>query len=474
MKKVLLTGIMSALMLSAGVCEPQCEAAVTDIVTPVVLNVDINKINFPDPVFRAYVSELDNNENGSLSLEERDYVERIFVDEKGIEDLSGIEYFTKIETLSCGKNKLRKLDVSKNTNLKHIYCYENQITSLDLSNNQSLTHLYCNDNRLSDLNLSYNSELAYLEVQNNQITSLKLPNSMLWIYCNDNKLEKLDVSNCEKLEYLHCENNELSCLNLGENESLYEVYCYNNKLKKLDVSKCTSLRHLYCFDNEISQIDINDDINTLLCHNNKLTYFDISKLDWNRRLYTLTLHENNLTSLDLQGFNFVDISWYSQSYNIFTINSKFDLSTLPGNFDVNKASDWSNATVKGNILTVNDINKPVTYKYSVNDYWQSLGEFTLNVESNIDITKQPTDVSAEIGKKFSTTVKATGNDLTYKWYYKDVDKTKFLYTKTFTGDTYETTMSEARDGRQIYCVITDKNGNSVQSDTVTLTSIVGN
>ena len=97
---------------------------------------------------------------------------------------------------------------------------------------------------------------------------------------------------------------------------------------------------------------------------------------------------------------------------------------------------------------------------------------TVTLKSKVAITQQPTDVSAEYGQKFSAVVEATGKDLTYQWYYKDAGKTTFLYTKTFTGNTYETTMSEARDGRQLYCIITDKYGNRVQTDTVTLKSKV--
>ena len=72
------------------------------------------------------------------------------------------------------------------------------------------------------------------------------------------------------------------------------------------------------------------------------------------------------------------------------------------------------------------------------------------------------------GATATVTVKATGEGLTYKWYYKNKGATKFTYTSTFSGDTYTMEMTDARAGRQIYCVITDKYGNSTQSQTVTL------
>lgn len=89
----------------------------------------------------------------------------------------------------------------------------------------------------------------------------------------------------------------------------------------------------------------------------------------------------------------------------------------------------------------------------------------------VDIVKQPTDVSVEFGKGFSTTVTATGDGITYQWYLKNKNGTEFTKSSITTAD-YTTVMNEERNGRQVYCIITDKYGNSVQTDTVTLFSKV--
>ena len=72
------------------------------------------------------------------------------------------------------------------------------------------------------------------------------------------------------------------------------------------------------------------------------------------------------------------------------------------------------------------------------------------------------------GVKAVVTLTATGDGLTYEWYYKNGDVAKFRKTTSFTGNTYSVKMNEERADRQVYCVITDKYGNSVKSDTVTL------
>lgn len=53
-------------------------------------------------------------------------------------------------------------------------------------------------------------------------------------------------------------------------------------------------------------------------------------------------------------------------------------------------------------------------------------------------------------------------------YYKDVGVSKISLTTTFTGNSYSTVMNSYRNGRQVYCVVTDQYGNSVTTDTVTL------
>ena len=85
-----------------------------------------------------------------------------------------------------------------------------------------------------------------------------------------------------------------------------------------------------------------------------------------------------------------------------------------------------------------------------------------------EIVTQPTDAVAQEGDAATVTFEAKGDGLTYEWYYKSVGMTKFMKTTAFTGNTYSVAMNESRDGRQLYCVVTDKYGNSVTTDTVTL------
>lgn len=91
----------------------------------------------------------------------------------------------------------------------------------------------------------------------------------------------------------------------------------------------------------------------------------------------------------------------------------------------------------------------------------------------ITIVKQPQNVEESKGSNAVLNVEAEGEGLTYEWYYKNPGNKKFyLSAEQFVsadGTQYCIPMAEWRDGQQVYCVITDVNGDSVQTDTVTLT-----
>ena len=81
------------------------------------------------------------------------------------------------------------------------------------------------------------------------------------------------------------------------------------------------------------------------------------------------------------------------------------------------------------------------------------------MKSGLAITKQPTSVTVANGEKAATTVTATGEGLTYTWYYTSNKAGAEFFVSSVTGATYSTTMDATRDGRKVYCVITDKYGN---------------
>jgi len=106
------------------------------------------------------------------------------------------------------------------------------------------------------------------------------------------------------------------------------------------------------------------------------------------------------------------------------------------------------------------------------DYGQKVTTKTVTIRKAIApiITQEPTDAKALNGRIVATTVKASGESyLTYQWYIRSPNGAKF-YKSSVTGPTYSARMSDAVNGRQAYCVITDRDGNVSKTRTVTLST----
>ena len=307
--------------------------------------VTIDNTNFPDANFRTVVKKFDTNQDSSLSDTEIAAVKKINCSNKGITNLKGIEYFTSLNILWCTDNQLTALDVSENTALTKLNCCFNKLTSLDVSKNTALTILECHVNRLTSLDVSKNTALTELN-------------------CSINKLTALDVSKNTALTELYCNDNQLTSLDVSKNTALISLSCVCNQLTSLDVSKNTALTELNCSINKLTSLDVskNTALTGLKCRNNQLTVLDVSK---NTALTDLECRNNQLTSLDLSNTNIMnDPNCGNNIYQIVVDNDPtFELSILPGNFVVAKASDWSGGTVSGNMLTVDSGKDTVTYKY---------------------------------------------------------------------------------------------------------------
>ena len=346
-------------------------------------DVEINNTNFPDDVFRQYVSEkCDTDGNGVLSQGEIEAVEKIDVHYKGISDMTGIEYFTALKELSCSINKLTNLNISKNTALTTLYCDYNQLTKLDVNKNNALTWLNCDNNQLTSLDVSQNTALTGLFCSYNQITSLDVGNNaaLIQLDCGNNRLRNLDINNNTTLEYLDCNHNQLTKLDVSKNIVLKTLSCRENQLVNLDVSKNINLENLYCYKNQLTSLDVskNTALIILFCPNNQLISLDISN---NSALNQLYCDNNNLTSLDLSTntkLGLVDSA--DNTYFIGEVTT-YDLANLPAGFDISKASDWQGATCVNGILT-NITSDKITYTYDCGNGISSI--FTLAVDEYSD------------------------------------------------------------------------------------------
>ena len=286
------------------------------------LGIELDGKNFPDAVFRAYISEkCDEDHDGFLSDRERNNVGFIQCDSMGISDLTGIEYFPKLYYLSCYGNALTSLDVSQNTALTELHCSGNRLTDLDVSKNIALDQLFCSYNKLTGLDVSKNTVLSALSCTENNISKLDISNNkaLVALYCDDNNLIKLDVRNNVFLQLIYCAGNQLSSLDVSKNTLLNSLWCRKNTLKSLDVQKNTALKRLNCDENQLTSLDVskNTALSYLSCDENKLTNLDLSK---NTALTELHCSFNKLTSLDLSK-NAALVTVWCRMNNLASLNA---------------------------------------------------------------------------------------------------------------------------------------------------------
>ncbi|MBR3556155.1 MAG: immunoglobulin domain-containing protein [Oscillospiraceae bacterium] len=93
---------------------------------------------------------------------------------------------------------------------------------------------------------------------------------------------------------------------------------------------------------------------------------------------------------------------------------------------------------------------------------------TMTIGTPLTITTQPKNYVGASGSTASFSVVASGDELTYQWWLKNPGGSSFSKSSVKIAN-YSATLTESNSGRQLYCVVTDKYGSSVTTDTVTMT-----
>ena len=425
-------------------------------------DVAIDETNFPDANFRQYVKDnFDTDKSDTLSAEEIAAVKDISPAHRDISSLTGVEHFTNLERLNVQDNEeLTTLELSKNTELKTLLCSNTKLTTLDTSLNTKLVFLECNDvSTLTSLNVRRNTELKQLS-------------------CRDNALTALDLTNNTALEKLDCGGNEFTTLDLSKNTSLKYFGFFNGKLSSLDLTNNTNLEELYFCGNNFSTIDVSKNTKLKFLHlfGNQLITLDTSK---NSNLQRLWVYTNPLTSMYLgdDSGSTMEVKFDNRPYpiTVSTATRTFDLSTLPAGFDLSKASNWTNGTVSGSILTVDANATTVTYTYDCGERQATYGtsaearKLVMPCTLKINWKNAPDALTGTVkingAPKFDETLTANVTDtnntgtLTYQWYR--AGKTDPIGT----GETYTPVLADI--DKEITCRV------SSSTETGTIEATVG-
>ncbi|WP_271423665.1 T9SS type A sorting domain-containing protein [Aequorivita sinensis] len=157
--------------------------------------------NIPDPNFKQALIDLgidsDGMINGQVLTSDIENVILLNVNNKNINDFTGIEGFDALENLDVSFNFMPSLDLSGNSNLKNlVFDRSFNLSTIDITSNLNLETIKSNYSLLTELNLSNNINLLELDLGESAPSTT-------------NGIENLDLSHNTMLHKLHLENLEL-------------------------------------------------------------------------------------------------------------------------------------------------------------------------------------------------------------------------------------------------------------------------
>jgi Leucine-rich repeat (LRR) protein len=284
------------------------------------------------------------------------------VSSKAIADLTGIEAFLGLTSLTVTNNAITTLDLTSNSNLQNLNASLNELTTIDITGVTQLTTINVSDNDLTNLDLSAFPNLVEVYVDSNNLTDLNLQNGangsitnldvqlnddLICVLVDDENIVNTTTVNADaqtrfssvSCEYttipdtnfeaaLHAQGyddilgdgqvptsfiNTLTTLDVSNSSisdltgiadftALQQLSANTNNLTTLDVSNNTDISILEAIANSISSIDLGNNTNyvTIALNDNNLTSFNVTGLT---NLQVLFLPNNSLTDLDVSSYS---------------------------------------------------------------------------------------------------------------------------------------------------------------------------
>lgn len=289
-----------------------------------------NTIHFADKVLERRLLQMtepkiDADGDGKITFEEAAAVKELQLgfDLKPestvdcVTDITGLEYFTSLETLSLKFNSVSDIKpIEGISTLKVLILGENPISSINLDKLGELTDLRLYGTNISDIDLTKTPKLESLYLQRTNVskvdltplqsldqallnkcsnlTDLKASNlpSITRIDAVECNLKSFEISDCPSLRELHLNSNKLTSIKMTNLAMLMRLNVYDNQLTSIDVSNLPFLMWLFVYDNQLTSIDLsaNVPLREFRASNNPLTEVNLST-------------NENLVSLELESMS---------------------------------------------------------------------------------------------------------------------------------------------------------------------------
>lgn len=275
-----------------------------------------NTVHFTDMVLSRRLLEMtepkiDADGDGNITFEEAAVVKELnlgFAEKPEsskdcITDITGLEYFTSLETLNLkyntvsdakpiegistlqvlilGENPISSINLDKLGELTDLRLYGTNISEIDLSKTPKLESLYLQRTKVSKVDLTPLQSLDQALINNcsnlSEIKASNLP-SLTRLDAVKGNLTSFEISDCPSLRELHLNSNKLTSIKLNNLNMLMRLNVYDNKLTSIEVSNLPLLMWLFVFDNQISSIDLSANValREFRASNNPLTEVNLS------------------------------------------------------------------------------------------------------------------------------------------------------------------------------------------------------
>lgn len=307
-----------------------------------------NTIHFADKVLERRLLEMtepkiDADGDGKITFEEAAAVKELQLgfDVKPestvdcVTDITGLEYFTSLETLSLKYNKVSDIKpIEGISTLKVLILGENPISSINLDKLGELTDLRLYGTDISDIDLTKTPKLESLYLQRTNVskvdltplqsldqallnkcsslTELKASNlpSLTRIDAIECNLKSFEISDCPSLRELHLNSNKLTSIKMTNLAMLMRLNVYDNQLTSIDVSNLPLLMWLFVYDNQLTSIDLSANVPLIefRASNNPLTEVNLST---NKNLVSLELESmSKMKTLNIKNDFYDEYSEY--------------------------------------------------------------------------------------------------------------------------------------------------------------------
>ncbi|MEM6719887.1 MAG: lectin-like protein [Bacteroidota bacterium] len=180
----------------------------------------------PDLAFEDALAAYDDVAgDGQVPTELIEGITSLDVGSEGINDMTGIEDFVALQTLTAGDNQFSSINLSTLTQLTELNLQGSDVSSIDVSSNTLLTILNLEETQLTTVDVSANELLEELDLKDiGMLTSITFGNNtaLRILDASFNDITSLDLSALTALEQILVNSNELTALNIknGNNTSI--------------------------------------------------------------------------------------------------------------------------------------------------------------------------------------------------------------------------------------------------------------